>query len=338
MTEETSAESAGRPASHPAPDMLEATLLGGRPRYTRRELADLSGVSFSLVHRVWRALGFAEVPDDVVAFTDGDLAATRRLAEVLRSGLVDEELALRLARAMGQTMARLAEGQIDAVVDTLAGPSEPLSRDAVPLAMEMVERFAPDFEALLLQVWRRQLAAAGTRVLADDDTELSPTRTTRSVGFADLVSFTELSRKLGEDELADLVESFENTASDVVTEFGGRVVKTLGDEVLFVIQTPQDGAEVAVRLAERFRLDEEVPDVRVGVAYGTTLLRLGDVFGNTVNLASRLTSFARPGTVLADERMADALEDAAAYRVIRIRRRPARGLGVVQPFVLRRER
>lgn len=322
----------------PRPEEIEKTLLRGERRYTRRQMADLSGISLDYAQRIWRALGFAEVPEDEAAFTDGDLAALRRVAEIFRSGLVSEELALRLARAMGQTMARLAEWQIDAVVDSLASSDEPLADDALRLALEVAERLAPEFEALLLQVWRRQLAASGSRVLAAGDTALSPTRTRRTVGFVDLVSFTELSRKIGEDELVDLVEGFENISADVVTEFGGRVVKTLGDEVLFVTDDPAGGAEVALRLAERFRLDEEAPDVRVGVAYGTVLLRVGDVFGTTVNLANRLTSFARPGTVLADERIVAELEDLGGYRTVPIRPRSARGLGRVQPYVLRRRR
>lgn len=320
------------------PEQIEEKLLRGKRRYTRQQLADLSGISLPYAQRVWRALGFAEVTDDTVAFTEGDLAALRRMAEIFRSGLVDEELGLRLARAMGQTMARLAEWQIDAVVDSLTPAEEPLADETVRMTLDVAERLAPEFEELLLQVWRRQIAASGSRVLAGGDTEVGPTRTRRVVGFADLVSFTELSRKLDEDQLVDLVEEFENASADVVTEFGGRVVKTLGDEVLFVTDSAVDGAEVAVRLAERFRLDEEVPDVRVGLAYGTVLLRVGDVFGTTVNLASRLTSFARPGTVLTDTEMADELQPYDGYRTIALRPRSARGLGKVQPYVLRRRR
>lgn len=322
----------------PKPEEVERTLLRGERRYTRQEMAELSGISMRYAQRIWRALGFAEVSDDEVAFTEGDLEALRRVAEIFQSGLVDEELALRLARATGQTMARLAEWQIDAVVDSLASPEEPLADDAVRLATGVAERLAPEFEQLLLHVWRRQISASAGRVLAAGDTEVSPTRTRRMVGFVDLVSFTELSRKIGEDELVDLVEGFENAAADMVTEFGGRVVKTIGDEVLFVTDSPGDGAEVGLRLAERFRLDEEAPDVRVGLAYGTVLLRVGDVFGTTVNLASRLTSFARPGRVLADEHLATEVGQHPGYRTVAIRPRSARGIGRVQPYVLRRRR
>lgn len=326
------------PLGRPTPEQIEEALLGGSRRHTRQQVGELAGVSLDYAQRIWRALGFARVPDGVVAFTDGDLAALRRVADVFRSGMIDEELGLRLARAMGQTMARLAEWQIDAVVDSVSAPDEPPADEAVRRAVEVAERFAPDFEELLLQVWRRQLAAAGSRVLASTDTEVGPTRTRYAVGFVDLVGFTELTRKLSEDRLVGLVESFENVAADLVAELGGRVVKTLGDEVLFVTDTPGAGAEVGVGLAERFRVDEDAPDVRVGLAYGTVLLRAGDVFGTTVNLASRLTTFARPGSVLADEQLAAELAGTRAYRSVPIRRRSARGLGTVQPYVVRRAR
>jgi adenylate cyclase len=157
------------------------------------------------------------------------------------------------------------------------------------------------------------------------------------VGFADIVGFTATSRNLDEPALAELVERFEETASDVVAEHGGRIVKTLGDEVLYTADTPTLGAEIGLRIAEEVRAGGDT-DVRVGMAYGLVLSLMGDVFGTTVNLASRLTSIARPGTVLADAALADGLRGAGAYDLVRIGRRPARGLGIVQSYVIRRVR
>jgi adenylate cyclase len=132
------------------------------------------------------------------------------------------------------------------------------------------------------------------------------------------------------------VERFEETASDVVAEHGGRLVKTLGDEVLFSADTARTGAEIGLSVAEAVREDEGIPDVRVGMAYGPVLPLRGDVFGTTVNLASRLTTMARPGTALVDAGMAGELRADDAYDLTRIARRRAHGLGMVQPYVLRR--
>jgi adenylate cyclase len=78
-----------------------------------------------------------------------------------------------------------------------------------------------------------------------------------------------------------------------------------------------------------------VPDVRVGVAYGPVVPLMGDLFGTTVNLAARLTAIARPGTIIVDSELADGLVDVPDVEVGRLRRRPARGIGFVQPYVLR---
>ena len=158
----------------------------------------------------------------------------------------------------------------------------------------------------------------------------------RAVGFADMVSFTQVSRELEEIELARVVEWFEETAADIIAACGGRLVKTLGDEVLFSAESPTIGAEIALTIAAAIQDETEVPDVRVGVAHGPVLPLMGDVFGTTVNLAARLTSLARPGSVVIDSELAARLEKEPAYRITRIVRRPVQGLGIVQPFVLRR--
>ncbi|MGH3329151.1 MAG: adenylate/guanylate cyclase domain-containing protein [Streptomycetales bacterium] len=305
-------------------EALERLLLGGPRRYTRQELCDLAGVPLDEARRFWRALGFADVGDDERAFTDRDLAALNRLRDLLASGVVDHELALRITRAFGHTMARLAEWQMGEFAERIEGES----------GYEELERLLPELEPLLLHTWRRQLAAATDRALrwgADEEVTAQLV-----VGFADLVGFTRLSRRLDAPELADLIETFESRAADIVAELGGRVVKTVGDEVFFVADTPPAGAEIALALAEAMAVEEVVPELRVGVAFGTVLHRLGDVFGSTVNLASRLTSLARPGTVLVDRTLAEALGADLAYDTRPIRRRHVRGLGIVEPRVLRR--
>ncbi len=105
-----------------------------------------------------------------------------------------------------------------------------------------------------------------------------------------------------------------------VVEAGGRIIKTIGDEVLFVTDSPAAAAEVALAAARaRSRPADDFPQVRAGVAYGEVVSRLGDVLGPTVNLAARLTSVARPGTVLVDRGAHDALRSAEASRARRRR-------------------
>jgi adenylate cyclase len=310
-------------------------LLGGKPRYTPERTATLAGLDFGLAKRLWRAMGLAEVPDDAIAFTEHDVAAARNIAELLALGLFDEQTAIRLARAMGQTMARLAEWQVDIVTATLLDPPQPPTAAQIRGVLAVADLVMPRVEALIGHAWRRQVAAAGTRALAvaAANEDVIPSRVPMAAGFADLVAFVELSSELDEVQLAALVEGFEATTADITTAAGGRVVKTLGDEVLFVANAPTVAARIALRVADAFG-GAGGPRVRVGLAFGPVLPVMGDVFGTTVNLASRLTSFARPGTVLVDEEMAAALTDAGGFLLTQTLPRSARGLGVVRPYLL----
>lgn len=317
--------------NRPTAEEIDRLLVGMPARHTKAGVSAEAGVSPALAERIWRALGFASLADDAVAFSDGDVDALRRVSRMLDSGLLDEQTVIRMARALGQTTARLAQWQAEIMIGAMLPPGERPSDDDLGRVLDTARQLLPDFEQVLIHVWRAQLAAAGTRLLsvADLDEENIPARVSIAVGFADLVSFTRRARELDERELAALVEGFEARASDVVAAHGGRLVKTLGDEVLFTAQTPADAAAIALDLVEP-------GDLRIGLAYGPVLPMMGDVFGTTVNLAARLTAIARPGTIVVDAELAEGLDGETGFELRRIRRRPARGLGMVQPYALRR--
>ena len=290
----------------------------------------------ALAQRIWRALGFATRADDAPAFTDADVEARARVAGMLGGGLIDEETVVRRARALGQTTARLAQWQSEIMIATMPDRTGPPRDAALASLVEVSRLLLPDFERLLVHVWRAQLAAAGTRLLAvtGGAPETGPGRQTLAVGFADLVSFTQSSRELDERGLAELVERFESRASDVVAARGARIVKTLGDEVLFTAPTAETAARVALDLVDAIR--DEGREVRVGLSYGAVLSAMGDVFGTTVNTAARLTTIAHPCTVLVDPGVAAAVEGSGGLAVRPIRQRPVRGLGMIRPHLLHR--
>lgn len=329
-------EEAEVPAGRPTAEQIERLFVGASPRHTRIQVANLARVPQELTERIWRALGFATLPDDTVAFTDADVAVLERVRSMMEGDLLDDQTVIRMARALGQTTARLAQWQAEIMIGAMLDPGRRPTDEDLAAIMDTSRRLLPDFEQILVHIWRAQLAAAGTRLLtlADLTDEGEPDRLTLAVGFADLVSFTRVSRELDERGLAELVEGFESRASDVVAEHGGRMVKTLGDEVFFTAADPRRAAAIALDLVGAIR--RYGPEVRIGLAYGPVLPIMGDVFGTTVNLAARLTAIARPGTVVVDDRLAEALKDAPGVEIGRIRQRPARGLGVVQPHVLRR--
>ncbi|WP_030202029.1 adenylate/guanylate cyclase domain-containing protein [Streptomyces sp. NRRL S-87] len=340
------------PTADPLAIRLEQLILGAERRYTPFQAARTAGVSMELASRFWRAMGFADI-GQARALTEADVLALRRLAGLVEAGLLSEPMAVQVARSTGQTTARLAEWQIDSFLEGLTEPPEPgMTRTEV--TYPLVELLLPELEEFLVYVWRRQLAAATGRVVqAADDEEMVDRRL--AVGFADLVGFTRLTRRLEEEELGELVESFETTAADLVAAHGGRLIKTLGDEVLFCADDAGTAAEIALRLIGTLGNDESMPELRVGIAFGTVTTRMGDVFGTTVNLASRLTSIAPKDSVLVDgalalelgrtgdapvsEKAAEQEEaEGASYRFALqpMWQRPVRGLGIVEPWLLTR--
>jgi adenylate cyclase len=173
------------------------------------------------------------------------------------------------------------------------------------------------------------------RFAATTGDQAAATRTV-VVGFADLVGFTAISQQLNEHELAAMVDRFEALAYEHIPERGGRVVKMIGDEVMFSVESAAAAAEMALALVEAFASDPALPDVRAGLALGPTLSWEGDLFGNTVNLASRLVNLARPGTVLISDELGYELEAQGIFELRHLRPLSLKGIGRVRAWVLRR--
>jgi adenylate cyclase len=324
------------PGADPGPDAreaLERLLLGGPRRYTRLQVSEMSGIPSERTQRLWRALGFPDAADDDPAFTDADIEALGVLSTLIDSGFVDPATEASIARAMGQSLSRLADWQTDMLADTLAraaasGEGVPTADDAVEAAKALL----PHLRRVQDYVWRRHLAANADRLLMaagpGDRRELA-------VGFADLVGYTSRSRGMGGRELGVMIEDFEAIAAEVIARHHGRVVKTVGDGVLFTAGTAAGAVDIGLELPEAWDAEDR-PPLRVGAAFGAVLTRLGDVYSPVVNLASRLTSLARPSTVLVDRELAARLRGMPAYRVRPLRRVSVRGYDHLQPWLVRR--
>ncbi len=326
------------PANAPGPaarDALERLLLDGPRRYTRLQIAEMSGLPLERTQRLWRALGFADTADDDPAFTDADVAALEVLRSLIDSGFVGPETEASIARAMGQSLSRLADWQTDMLADVLnrAAGDGASPEQTVGAAIEAAEALLPQLRKVQDYVWRRHLAANADRLLASASAPGDPREL--AVGFADLVGYTSRSRGMGGRELGRMVEDFESTAAEVIARHRGRVVKTVGDGVLFTAGTAIEAVEIGLDMPVAWDAEER-PPLRVGAAYGRVLTRLGDVYSPVVNLASRLTSIARPGTVLVDRELADFLREDPAYRVRPLRRVSVRGYDHLQPWLVRR--
>jgi adenylate cyclase len=316
-------------------DRVEESVLGGPRKYTAAEVAERAGISRDESRALWRALGFAAVDDDAAVFTDSDVEALHLVRELRACGFEDDALVSAMTRLFGQTFSRLASWQGQLLIEMLS--SRPDLIDSEDSVVEVIEHVGPVMERLQNYAWRRQLVAFFARVAARTGNDVAePLSSPQAIGFADMSGFTSLTRRSSEAELRDLLDRFETLATNIVGQHGGRIVKTIGDEILFQADSPAAAAEIALELLDAAQGDPHLPDLRAGLAYGTVVSRLGDVYGSTVNIASRLTSIARPGSVLVDRKMHDELAADPRFHLKSRRPESVRGFHHLHPWRLRR--
>ncbi|CAM3374489.1 adenylate/guanylate cyclase domain-containing protein [Nocardioides dubius] len=317
-------------------EQIEQALLGDTPQWTAAQVAERSGATLEQTRRIWRALGFPEPTEDQPMFTDSDVAALAMLNGYLSTGTFTLDTLLNLTRGVGQTMSRLADWEVATLTPKVDDAAD-AGADATPLeqAMYLVQNMAGDFEKLLLHAWRRHAAVAVSRAEALATREENTPSVDLTIGFADLVSFTALTNEIGEIRIGDLVEVFESRCHDVVAKHNGRVIKSLGDSVLFVVDDAEAALDIADGIISVIGRDPRMPDVRVGLGSGGVVMRMGDVFGPPVNMAARLTTVARRNRVIIDEATA-ALLPPERFETRRMPARPVRGFGLVEPITVRR--
>ncbi|UDY36538.1 adenylate/guanylate cyclase domain-containing protein [Dermatobacter hominis] len=311
------------------------------PVYRRADVERQVGVPHADMVRWWRAMGFAEVPEDEVAFGRDDVRMATDLASLLASGRVDDLDVLRLARVLGSSFSRIAEAQVSLLedVDDEGGGADGVGSEGTDPGRSLEDAELLELlETSLVYVWRRHLVAAlGRRLrveaadealradIADPDTTTEARHedhgtSATTVGFVDIAGFSRLSKRLDVEELGDIVDRFEAGALDVVAEHDGRVVKFIGDAVMYVAPDLEAGVRIGLDLQERAKGSDVPLELHCGVAHGPTITMGGDVFGPTVNLASRLTDVARRGTAVIPRECAHELDDRPDLLVKPVRR------------------
>jgi len=273
---------------------LDQAVMGDVPRLSGADLLAAAGVPAEVAARLWRSLGVpAARAADGPAFYEADLAALRGALEYLGPDPTSD-LGLQQVRVLAGAMARVAEAAVDAWEAGNSGLADPSG---------LADRRAA-LEGLAVYVLRRQLYAALRRRLSQrDEAHGAPV----IVGFVDLVRFTALTESVAEEELARVVARFEEVAYETVVSGGGRIVKTIGDAVMFVADAPEAAVGSALALVEAYNQDPLVPPARAGLAAGPVLAWEGDYFGRPVNLAARIVEAARARTVVTDAALHDAL-------------------------------
>lgn len=308
---------------------LVQLLLGETPDLTLDQVAGLLEADSADIRELWRALGFGD-PGVEPAFAAGDVEVLAGLLALTRAEAVSRDTALHMARAVGRAMVPLSSWLSELVAAEVEEHGESSRRWQQAEGLGGVA--IPVLSAVLDRTWRRHLLGAADRFASAEPNRSRLLVSVQTVGFADLVASTPMARSIEQHDWAQRATRFEDIAADVVADSGARLVKTLGDEVLFVAADPVSGVEAALGLITAVEEEPTIPALSVGVATGEVALRAGDVYGATVNLAARLVGLASPGELLADKETAKALIADRSYNVAIRVPRSASGFGTITPM------
>jgi adenylate cyclase len=278
------------------------------PRLTAREIAARYTLELDYVLKLSLAIGLPPPSPDTPVYTEDD--AGMFAASIGGAALFGESAALRFTRVVGSSLARIAEAAVSLFQVHVERPLQESGETELGLAQQNLRGIA---SLEIVRNMLQMLFSAHVETAIRRFREARPRRadTARmAVGFVDLVGFTTLSRNVSALELAAVVERFEEAAYDIASARDGRVVKLVGDEVMFVTRDPVAACDIALSLVERFAGDASVTP-RGGLAFGELLVRGGDYYGPVVNLAARVAQIAVPNELLVTSAVAHAASGAA---------------------------
>lgn len=291
--------------------------LGGTPDLTASDVADRAGVSVDFVKRHRRALGLPQAGTDEKSFTSEDVEAIEDLKNFVEAGL-DEEGLEDVTRVVGESMQRVARSVAQLTASSLLRPGvsehelgvgyAEAARGLVPTLGKQLEYV---FKLQLLEIVRSDMVSR-----AELETGRLPGSEAIAVSFADLVGFTKLGEELPPEEIGRVAGRLGKLASDVA-EPPVRLVKTIGDAAMLVSPDAAALVDVTLRLVHAADAEsDDFPMLRAGVAFGEAIGRGGDWYGRPVNVASRVTGVARPGSVLVTDGVHSAAEDAFRWSFV----------------------
>ncbi len=293
---------------------VERALAGDGPRYTPREVAEISGVDLDLLQRATAALGIPYPDPDERSLGAAELDEARRVKAFRDAGLPEEGI-LQVARTIGMATARIAEANRELVIRTVMRPGD-TERDLALRFAAAAEYMQPLVEPTLAYALRAHMLEQIRRdVIGAADLASGEIRAASevSVCFADLVGFTKLGEQVATEELGLIAGRLDELAT-AVAEPPVRLVKLIGDAAMLVSTDAAAMVEAALRMVEAADAEgDEFPRLRAGIAHGSVHVQAGDYYGRPVNLASRLTAIARPGSVLLDSVGKAAAGDGFAY-------------------------
>ncbi len=277
----------------------------GPPTHSLRTAAEHLGLSIDDAERLWSLVGLGVTDPDRVELSDPDVDALDTCAAMM---VLMGDGAAGVLRYIGSAMSRLSEAEVAAL--RTGRPDFWITRSNDELvtarAWREIAGLLPRIAGLLDVVHRHHLE----RPNLSDALVTDPSgNVVCGVGFADLSDFTALTQVLSLTELSLLLDTFSETAAQVVHDSDGRLVKFIGDAVMWVNAAPAQLVATANGLVAHPRIREAGLRVRVGLSYGNVLAVNGDYFGTTVNVAARLVAAGGPGQILGDASVRDRLPD-----------------------------
>ncbi len=300
------------------PPLLLATrhLIGDDGTYvSTREISETHGIDLALLQRVQRAIGLVRVDDaDAVVHmrADGEAAAfARRFVEL---GLDPEHVVL-VVRVLAEGLSRAAEVMRYAALSAIMRPGATeleIAKASTALVSEIAPMLGPMIQNMLFMQLRHMMQTEAVNAAERAVGKPLPGARQITVAFADLVGFTRIGEVVSAEALGQLANRLADLARDVTVP-PVRFIKTIGDAVMFVCPDSVPLLDVVLKLVDAVDTDNDFPRLRAGVASGMAVSRAGDWFGSPVNVASRVTGVARPGTVLVADSVWDVVGDSGAF-------------------------
>jgi adenylate cyclase len=278
--------------------------LVGEYRYTIGDVAEQAGLDADFLARELRALGLPVPEPGERVLTEGDLEAARRSKLFKEVGLPEEGI-FEVARVIGNSMARLAAATMGLIAESFRREGD-TERDLGFRLAEVARSLSPVLGSTMEYVFERHLhELVRQAVISQEEIKSGQVRDAEemAVGFADLVGFTKLGERLEVGQIGELSGRLTEIATEVATS-PVRLVKTIGDAAMLVSPSSPELLEAMLDLVETIEEDEVLPSAKAGAAWGLTIPRGGDWYGPPVNLASRITDAARPGSVLVTSELA----------------------------------
>jgi adenylate cyclase len=296
-----------------APMLLAARrLIGDDGTYVSdRETSEKTGIDLELLQRLQRAMGLPRVDDpDAAVHLRADAEAAAYAQKFVAMG-IDPDQIVQITRMLAEGLSRAAEVMRYASLSAnlipgateldVATGAEAILREAAPVLGPMIH------EMLLFQL-RHLMETEAVNATERAEGQHLPGARLVTIAFADLVGFTLLGEVVPPEELEQLAHRLADLAREVAVP-PVRFIKTIGDEVMLVSSDPVALLDAVMDLVDATDGDDDIPRLRAGVATGMAVSRAGDWFGSSVNLASRVTGAARPGSVLVSESARDAIGD-----------------------------